>query len=108
MVMFAVGNRVTPGPPYRSGRAQLRHPALTGVFGGEQRVVAARRTRRRGAGIRVESYFSGLPVLAPFIGAWAALMFGTRALLPLWIGFSPLLLLTIEDLARIMHGGWRA
>jgi hypothetical protein len=26
---FAVGNRVTPVPPHRSGRAQLRHPAPT-------------------------------------------------------------------------------
>src|SRR5271169_2019281 len=28
-VPFAVGNRVTPVPPHRSGRAQLRHPAPT-------------------------------------------------------------------------------
>jgi hypothetical protein len=27
--MFAVGNRVAPVPPHRSGRAQLRHPAPT-------------------------------------------------------------------------------
>ena len=46
--------------------------------------------------LRVDPWFSGLPVAAVLVAAWSAARYGTQALPALCVGFLPLLLLTID------------